>query len=823
MLRIPPPLPLLVLALWMMGSQASADTGRPASPEDARFFETKVQPVLQAHCIECHGGAKVKSGLRLTSRADVLKGGERGPAVSLKDRKKSLLLQAVNHEDELEMPPKGKLSPSQIEILSRWVEMGVPWSDKVPTLKSLGPPPVDDQARNFWSFRPVSRPGIPVVKNGDRVRTPIDAFVLAKLEAAGLRPAAPASKTALVRRLTYDLTGLPPTSAEVDAFLSDGSTGAYEKAVDRILASPHYGEHWGRHWLDLVRYAETNSFEVDGAKPSVWRYRDYVIQSLNDDKPYDRFVREQLAGDELEPLTAEGLIATGFYRLGPWDPGAPDRLQATYDELDDIVATTGQVFLGLTVNCARCHDHKNDPFPTADYYRLLSFFHNIRRYGQRGSTRPLPNAGGTEQNSDGGYGTKLAALKRETKKIEDALLPHLEGGERDDFGYEPNRPAIVRNHVPRHVAQDDFDRYQSVTREILALERTRPQALCVSESGPRPPETYVLLRGNPRAKGDRVEPAFPSVLSSTLPVPPNPGPGATTSGRRRVLADWIARADNPLTARVMVNRIWQHHFGRGIVRTPNDFGYRGAPPTHPDLLDWLASELVARGWSLKAMHRLIVNSSVYMMSSRPDSVAALARDPENELFWRFDPRRLSAEEVRDSVLAVSGNLSDATMGGPSVYPLIQREVLSGQSRPGLGWGRSSPEEQARRSVYVHVKRSLLVPLLAAFDAADTDSSCPVRFSTTQPTQALGMLNGEFLQEQARIFADQVWLAAGDDAAAQARLALRRVVQREPSSMEVERGVEFMRRLQEKHKLAPREALRGFCLLALNLNELVYLE
>jgi hypothetical protein len=820
---IPRPLVFSLLAILPCSSLAIAGEGeqQTSSAEGFKYFEAQVLPILQAQCVDCHGGSKIKSGLRLTSREALLKGGTRGPAVSLTNPEESLLLQAINHED-LEMPPRGKLPRTQIEILSRWVKMGAPWSSRASSFARHGPPPVDDQARAFWSFRPVVRPQPPAVERPGWVKTPIDAFVLARLESSGLRPAPPTGKTSLLRRVTYDLTGLPPTPAEVDAFLGDDSPDAYEKVVDRFLASPHYGERWGRHWLDLVRYAETNGYEFDAAKPSVWRYREYVIKSLNDDKPYDHFVREQLAGDELEPVTTDGIIATGYYRLGPWDGGAPDRLQATYDELDDIVGTTGQVFLGLTVNCARCHDHKIDPFPTADYYRLLAFFQGVRRYAPRGSLRPIATPDDPQNDSDARSRARTAELKAQINAIEDALAPALEAGELDDFMYEPNRPEIVRKHVPLHVSRNDFERYQSLQRQVAALESARPQALCVTETGPNPAETYVFLRGNPRSQGNKVEPGFPSVLATAAPVLPKPSPGASTSGRRKVLADWIGSPDNPLTARVVVNRVWQHHFGRGIVRTSSDFGYRGAPPTHPELLDWLASELVARGWSLKALHRLIVISSTYQMSSRPDP-GALAKDPENDTFWRFDLRRLSAEEVRDSVLAVSGNLDRSRVGGPSIYPRIQREVLSGQSRPGVGWRQSTPDEQARRSVYVHVKRSLIVPILATFDAADTDSSCPVRFTTTQPTQALGMLNDEFLQEQARLFASDVAREAGDDPVAQARLVLRRVTQREPSPSEIKRGVAFMARFGARNLSAPRDALKSFCLLALNLNEFVYLD
>jgi mono/diheme cytochrome c family protein len=813
--------------LVLFVGQAATAAAPPSPAEGARFFEAQAQPILQAHCVRCHGGDKVRGGLKLTSREALLKGGDRGPAVSPDRPEESLLLQAVQHRG-LKMPPGGKLPQAQIDVLARWVKMGAPWSSAAVSVKRHGPPAVDEKARNFWSFRPAVRPKVPAVRNAGWARSPIDAFILARLEAAGLRPAPPAGKASLLRRLCYDLTGLPPTPQEVADFLADTSPNAYEKVVDRLLASPHHGEKWARHWLDLVRYAETNGYEFDRAKPNAWRYRDYVIDSFNADKPYDRFLREQLAGDEIEPVTAEGVIATGYYRVGPWDSGAPDRLQATYDELDDLVSTTGQVFLGLTVQCARCHDHKIDPFPHKDYYRLLAFFHGVQRYSPRSSLRSigLPEDRRRQSKEIAEFQKRLAALGEQVKAIEDALAPHLEAGERDDFKEEPNRPDILRKHVPKHVSPQTYDRYLSLLRERAALARNRPaglaQALCVSERGPTPPPTFVLLRGSPRSRGDAVEPGFPSVLATRPPVLPAPGPGAKTAGRRRVLAEWVASPANPLTARVMANRLWQYHFGRGIVRSSSDFGYRGTPPTHPELLDWLASELVAGGWKLKPLHKSIVMSSAYRMSSRPNA-AALAKDPENDLFWRFDLRRLSAEEVRDSILAACGNLNRARLGGPSMYPTIQREVLEGQSRPGIGWRPSSPEEQARRSIYIHSKRSLSVPLLAAFDAADADSTCPVRFSTTQATQALGMLNGDFLNEQAKVFAADLHAQAGEAPAAQVRLALRRVAQREPSAKEVERGVGLLARLRGKHGLAPGEALREFCLLALNLNEFIYLD
>lgn len=808
-----------------------------SSAESVTFFQNEVQPILKANCFACHGGdKKVKGGLRLTSREALLKGGNSGPAITLDNPEQSLLLQAVNY-GELRMPPKGKLPQAQIATLTRWVKMGAPWPAAATnsTAKRHGPPPVDETAKQFWSFRPVQRPVLPAVRKTEWVRNPIDQFVLAKLEEAGLQPARLADKGELLRRVTYDLTGLPPLPAEVEAFLADRSPDAYERVVERLLASPHYGEHWARHWLDLVRYAESNSFERDAAKPNVWRYRDYVIRAFNEDKPYDQFIREQLAGDELDHVTAESLIATGYYRLGQWDDEPVDPVQAFYDELDDIVATTGQVFLGLTVNCARCHDHKIDPFPQKDYYRLLAFFHGVQGYGVRSSEsvaqaslRPiaLPGNEALRRSEVDAYHQKVSAIRERIRAVEDSVGRRLEGGERDDFMHEANRVAILRKHVPDLLSREAFNRYLALRKELHSLQRSKPsalaQALCVTEIGRTPRETFVFLRGNPQARGESVEPGFPSVLTSAPPPPPRPGADGKTSGRRHVLADWIANPDNALTARVMVNRLWQYHFGRGIVRSSSNFGYQGTPPTHPELLDWLASEFVGYGWKLKAMHRLLVLSSAYRMSSRPDPTA-LASDPENDLFWRFDPRRLTAEEVRDSILAVCGNLNRQKMGGPSIYPVLPQEVHAGQSMPGAGWETSPSEDRNRRSVYIHIKRSLAVPLLAAFDAPDTDASCPVRFTTTQPAQALNMLNSDFVNEQAAVFANDLRREAGADPAAQVRLALWRTLQREPSAAEVARGVGFVQRMRQEHHSTPEEALRSFCLLALNLNEFMYLD
>jgi len=805
--------------------------------ENIRFYNEKVKPLLKQHCYKCHGGGeKLEGELNVTYHEGLVEGGESGPAIDLDDPESSLILIAVRY-DELEMPPEGELPESKIAIIEKWVSGGAHGpKDEEPAERSTAhaPPKVNDENRKHWSFQPVKRPAVPSVKNQAWPRDPLDNFILAGLEAKGFSPATRAEKEALLRRAYYDLTGLPPSPAQVRAFLADNSDKAYEKVIDELLASPHYGERWARHWLDLVRYAETNSFERDGAKPFVWRYRDYVIRSLNEDKPYTRFILEQLAGDELDDVNSDSIIATGYYRLGAWDDEPSNPKLALYDDIDDLVGTTNQVFLGLTTNCARCHDHKLDPIPQSDYYRMVAFFRNVQRYGvrshdtvKRASVRPIiPGEKGLEmQRLVAEHQRKLNEANRTIQTTDKQVGERLTKGEKDDFKFQANRLDILRRNVGDVISKARFETYEAAVKAKKELDANRPpaleEALVVTEHGRDVPATHVLIRGNPDAEGEVVTPGFPQILSPPEPniVPPKNNP--QSSGRRRALAQWIASNDNPLTARVMANRIWQHHFGRGIVRSTNNFGMQGDRPTHPELLDYLASELMQNGWRLKPLHRKIMLSATYQMSSQA-SEKELAADPENDSFWRFDMRRLAAEELRDSILAVNGTLNRDKMFGPSIYPVIPQEVLAGQSRPGSGWGKSSPEDAARRSIYIHAKRSLIVPIIASFDGADTDFTCPVRFTTTQPTQALGLLNSEFINQQADIFANDL-REKETKPSDQIRLALRRVWQREPTDGEVKRGLDLLAKLKKEHSQTDEAALKYFCLVALNLNEFIYLE
>ncbi|MSU63246.1 MAG: DUF1553 domain-containing protein [Pedosphaera sp.] len=965
----------------VLGLSARLSAAEP-NAAGVEFFERKVRPLFAENCFSCHGEEKQKSHLRLDSTAAIRAGGEGGSIIVPEQPEKSRLVIAVSYQDEdLKMPPKKRLSVRQVADLTEWVKLGAPMPvdeavvASTPAKKEFQ---INDKDRAHWAFQALKKPAVPAVREKQWAVHPIDAFLLAKLEANSLAPNPPATKPELIRRAYYDLTGLPPAPAEVEAFVADSSPRAWEQLIDRLLESPRYGEKWGRHWLDLVRFAESNSYERDGDKPHTWRYRDYVIRSFNADKPYDRFLREQLAGDEFANPDPDALIATGYYRLGIWDDEPADRDLARYDSLDDIVATTGQVFLGLTVDCARCHNHKIDPIPQKDYYRLLSFFQNIHHYRNGGPTdeAPLfaseaekaayekdlrefqkkrdglqatitqteelfraryskgervepadldelefsfyrdtweklpdfslikPEAGGKitsglfdigQRTRDTAFGFVFKGVlivpqegdytffvdsddgsrltvddkpvlvydgihvvgteRKATVRLRQGRLPvkleyfqQVEGlgldiawsgptfsrrplSSRVESTVEPKRKSakkeftkLIQEEGRRTLGTEQFERYQQLKKELQDLKNDPApanKALVVTESGTNAPETFVLVRGNPNVKGDKVEPGFLEVLNAPPPQIPTPPPGAKSTGRRTALADWMTSPSNQLTARVMANRIWQYHFGRGIVRSPNNFGVQGDRPTHPELLDWLASEFIAQGWRLKPMHRLIMTSSAYRMSSHGRG-EALKLDPVNDLFWRFDMRRLTAEEIRDSILAHSSTLN-LKMSGPSVFVDIPKEVTAGQSQPGSGWGKSTPDEQARRSIYIKVKRSLITPLLESFDLAETDRSSPVRFNTVQPTQALGMINGDFLNQQAQVLAARLRREAGDDVRQQVRLGLYLVTARPPTETEIKQGVGLIDAIQKENPAAPELALNYFCLMALNLNEMVYLD
>ena len=759
------------LLLLVLASAVAYGQTAQTPADGIKLFEENVRPVLEANCYMCHSDPeRAENGFLLTTRAGLLRGGERGPAISTSEPALSLLLHAVGYDDEqLQMPPSGRLAEADLEVIRQWVLLGAPFGGDEDELTEVAPAEdafeITDADRAWWSVQPLGRPDVPVVADPDWPLNPVDNFLLAKIEAAGLEPPPTADRRALIRRASYDLTGLPPTFEEVEAFEQDKRPDAWERLIDRLLASPHYGERWGRHWLDLVRYAETDGYERDRKKPSAWRYRDWVINALNADMPYDEFLTHQLAGDELDNPTAASVIATGYLRLGIWDDEPTDTELAQYDDLDSVLDTTSRVMLGMSIGCARCHNHRGDPIPQTDYYRMLSFFRGIAPYKVGGGNEPTP------ENYTDWIPADLGTA--------DAGGPPVEGP-----------PANLI------------------------------EVLRVKELGPEAPPTHVLIRGNPHAPAERVEPGFPLILGNADPGLVEHAPDSTTTGRRLALARWIADDGNLRTSRVMANRLWQYHFGRGLSPTPNDLGRFGEPATHPELLDWLATEFTARDWSLKSMHRLLMTSRAYQMSSRPPA-GALEVDPGNDLFSRFNMRRLTAEEIRDSVLAATGRLN-LELGGPSVYPPMPAEVLATASRPDAAWGEATTEQASRRSVYIHVKRSLLHPLLESLDMADTDSTCPVRFTTTQPTQALMMLNGDFMSEQARALAERI---DGADRTVEDRVAeaLEAVLARRAHPVEVARGVGLIEELQNDEGFDVSAAFASYSLLLLNLNEFAYLD
>ncbi|MBL9172695.1 MAG: DUF1553 domain-containing protein [Verrucomicrobiales bacterium] len=585
---------------------------------------------------------------------------------------------------------------------------------------------------SWWAFRPISSPAVPSIR-GIHPGNPVDAFLAARLAERGLTFSAQATPRERLRRLHFDLVGLPPTPEEVAAFERDPSPAAWVRQVDALLARPQYGERWARHWLDVVRFAQSNGYERDSEKLYAWRYRDYVVQALNRDLPYDRFVREQIAGDELareetdEDARDADIIATGFLRLGVHDDEPDDKLQAEYDELDDVVSTCGATFLGLTVGCARCHDHKFDPIPQQDYYSLLAVF------------RPLRITGKADPPLDSPLLLPLASPDRisEWTNAQESRRRELEG---------------------RIAGAPSEDRKKALRQELDQLTKAAPPfewALAARERTQDIPAVHVLARGNPRSPGAEVGPGFLHAVSGGPAEIPPAIPGTRiTSGRRRAFADWIASPENPLTARVLVNRVWHHHFGRGLVRTTSDFGRVGALPSHPELLDWLAGEFIRSGWSLKSLHRLILTSAAWNQSSVATQETALAIDPSNELLWRQNLRRLDAESLWDSLLSISGQLNPES-GGRGFFPVLSGEVLAGGSRPGTDWQVSPADQLARRSLYTYIRRTSMVPLLETFDYNNATSPLSERPVTTVAPQALMLLNDAFVQEQAAALARRV--------------------------------------------------------------------
>jgi len=722
------------------------------------------------------------------------------------------------------------------------------------------------QQRQLWSLQPVRATAPPAVKQRRWIKTPIDAFILAELETKGIPPATPADRGTLIRRATLDLTGLPPTPTEVAAFLADKSPNAFDKVIDRLLASPQYGERWARHWLDLARYAESEGFKADETRPTVWRYRDYVIKSFNADKPYDRFVQEQLAGDELWPNDFDARVATAFNRHYPDESNARNLHQRRQEILNDITDTAGSVFLGLTVGCARCHDHKYDPILQADYYRLQAFFANVRAAddillippdeAERHRARMADWETQTRDVRD-----RIAALEAPKRKeiVQDLIDKYPESiqasiskapGERTPIEWQmfykakpyidPNSYAYVATSrtVGGQLKGETKKQWEAMQAELKTFSHLYPgdlpTATAIVDANRLAPATHILYGGVYDQPVDEVQPGFLTMLDPG-PAKIEPPVAVESTGRRTALARWLTRPDHPLTARVMANRIWHYHFGRGLAATPSNLGMSGERPTHPALLDWLANGFVRGGWSMKAMHRLIMRSSVYQQASTFRAEIAKI-DPENRLWWRFPRQRLEGEVIRDTALAVAGVLNPA-LGGPSVFP----EVPPGMESRG-GWNVSDrPEDRYRRSVYVFVRRNTRYPLFESFDMPDTHESCARRDVTTSPLQALMLLNSTMTIDWARAFAGRVMAQAGGDPARQIRTAYQLAYARRPRPSEMSAALQFF----DRHEaiLEKRAALGGklsvpdnrparvneltaatlvdFCHMLLNSNEFVY--
>ncbi|HJT36603.1 MAG TPA: PSD1 and planctomycete cytochrome C domain-containing protein [Pirellulales bacterium] len=786
---------LAATQIWLSVALPEAWSGKTVDADAAAFFESKVRPLLVEKCQRCHGEKKSQAGLRLLSREAILTGGDSGPAAMPGNPADSLLIRAVEYVSEPQMPPDGKLSDAEIEVLKRWIQQRLPWPDSPsePVVSTADGPRWTDEQRGWWSLRPLAPVEPPAGGNGPAAN-PIDRFLQVRLDSAGINPLPPADKRTLIRRASFDLTGLPPSPEKVEAFVKDPSPDAFARVVERLLDSPHYGERWGRHWLDLVRYADyfepkpgshgsAAKFEIFEA----WRYRDWVVQAFNRDLPYDQFIVHQIAGDKLTDCRAavsaasmqagrphhnaapynDGLIATTVLAIGAWDNGDADKDKVVSDIVDDQINVIGQTFLGLTLACARCHDHKFDPISTEDYYALAGIFyssHVLAHVGTKGDhtvleRTPLVPAEYLAKRQE--QLNRLAEVTAELAKLQPA------GKSETSADAAPAAPAFAENEIASAWLTGQR---QEIERQLLP---DPPKALAIHDGG-TPGSLFtgiqdvpIHIRGSYGRVGPVVNRGLPRILAGEEEFVP------TGSGRLE-LARWIACADNPLTARVMVNRVWQWHFGEGLVRTASNFGRLGERPTHPELLDWLAREFIRSGWSIKSLHRLMMNSAAYQRaSSAAGEVASpappIAADPENRLLARWTPRRLEAECIRDAMLADSGRL-DNTLGGPACEDLLA----------------------PRRSLYIATTRWGRAYYSSLFDSADPEQPIAKRNVTTVAPQALFFLNHPFVESQAQKIADTVVAQTTDEASRLERLYAR-LFGRRPTNDEISIAHELLAR------------------------------
>ena len=822
---------------------ATGTTPKPMAALTDHPFVKEIQPLLAAHCIKCHGPEKQKGGLRLDQKTAAFKGGDSGePSIVSKQSANSRIIQLVTATDAAErMPPESDaLSPTQIELLRKWIDDGADWPDQLSSGATRAEMVITDEDRDHWSFRPLQTVTPPTVSDPLWNQTPVDQFVRHAQETKGLTPASPAEAVTLIRRVYFDLIGLPPVLEEHNGKLSEVRLGieidstnlatdpkVFGKLIDQLLASPHYGERWARHWLDIARYADSDGMEGDGDRPNAYQFRDFVVRSLNDDLPYSTFVRWQLAGDEMVPDDPQAIAATGFIVAGSSTllnvPMEEEKLRNRANELDDMVSTTAQALLGLTLACARCHDHKYDPLPTRDYYRMMCAF-------------------------NGGDRTDVSLADPQTIKAHntamDAWQKEFNAAKKSRDDKFKRDPKTSEKDFLATLSADDQAAWKELNAAAQTIENRKPKplptAFAFADFAPEPRETWFFERGDFMARNERMRLGFVSVMTRDK-TPEDYWDAAIetrrrddSSQQRRAMAEWIADIDHgagALLARVIVNRVWQHHFGEGLARTVSDFGMRGELPTHPELLEWLTAEFVRSGWSLKHLHRLIVNTATYRMAGTAND-ANHGIDPENRFLWHRLPQRLESEVFRDSMLAVAGTLNPE-MFGPSFKPPIPTEAMQARNVKDP-YPRDIAESPAsrRRSIYMFHKRVVQYPLMLAFDAPDAQVSCGRRINTTVAPQALALLNDPFVRLRATELAKRLQSDAGDDTDAQIRRAFQLSLARPPAEDELTSARSFLtaqiaaRKARDSNandETVRQLAMTDFCQMVFSLNEFIYVD
>ena len=858
--RFAVPAALALGPLSLLG-QAPGNVPPAAGASAPVSFAADVAPLLAAKCVQCHAPASKMGDLDLTTREGLLKGGKHGPALVPGSAGDSRLYRHLTGEFTPQMPFGARLGEQDVNTFKLWINQGAAWDAKVSVLNPSAARKFTAEQKSYWFFQPVANPAVPR-RNGRTVSNPVDAFILARLDEKGIRPNPRADKITLLRRATIDLTGLPPTPEETQAFLADSSPDAYSRVVDRLLASPHYGERWAREWLDVARYADTNGFKADEIRPNIWRYRDYVVNAFNDDKPYDRFIREQIAGDELYPNDVSAHIATGFLRHYTDETNQPSMELRRQELLQNITDTVGSSLMGLTYGCAKCHDHKFDAILQKDYYRLQAFFANIR------AKDDFVALSGPELDAYNRQQAEWESRTRDLRAQMHVLVAPLGQADADEYMNrfsEGTRDAIrtpAEKRTPMQAllafqgmpqitkadaelgkrlkgdARKQFDSLAAQLKAFDSLKPNPPLAQTMIDNGVDAPRSYVLAAGSWNAPKEEIRPGFLSILDPADATFAGL-PALQSTGRRSALANWLADPKNPLTPRVMVNRIWQGHFGTGIVESSSDFGVMGERPTNPLLLDYLASAFVSNGWSIKKMHRLIMLSDVYQQSSGAASESAAAADPENKLLWHYPRRRVEGEVLRDSMLLTSGMLN-TKMGGPGVRP----ELPAGVNAVGFaGWTVDKDEaETRRRSVYVLEKRILPFPMFEAFDAPTSEESCPRRAASVVPAQALTVMNDKAVLEWSAAFAARVLNDGGLTPDQRIDRAYRLAFSRSPNADERRTVSEFLARqaavvtarlAQKEPVLLPKNLAAGidpaaasafvdFCHSLMSSNEFLYI-